>query len=277
MSPSAPETALATLEVYYDTAPRPLAHAEEIGPFTLFARSDPQSWHYYARPRLGLTCAIEVSDVDRVRGRQRELGVPEAIEWVHQTTPTALQSVRSSGLAVLEAPLLVLPPQASGAPGGAPGARDFADHASRHDADDERPAPEIRMLQADDPDLGAVICAVDAGFQGTDEVAVPDTRNQPELISAGLLRVVGAFVDGVAVGGGSHGPRDATTELTGIAVIPRARRRGIAAAITAVLVADARARGIRTIFLSAEDDATARIYEGVGFRRVGTACIAENE
>ena len=37
---------------------------------------------------------------------------------------------------------------------------------------------------------------------------------------------------------------------------------------------DARERGLETVFLSAQDDAVARIYERVGFERVGTACIA---
>jgi RimJ/RimL family protein N-acetyltransferase len=32
---------------------------------------------------------------------------------------------------------------------------------------------------------------------------------------------------------------------------------------------------MRTVFLSAQDDAVARVYERVGFVRVGTACMAE--
>jgi len=63
--------------------------------------------------------------------------------------------------------------------------------------------------------------------------------------------------------------------LTGIAVLPRARRRGLGAAITHALVSDAKVRGVETLFLSARDDAVARVYERVGFVRVGTACIAE--
>ena len=47
------------------------------------------------------------------------------------------------------------------------------------------------------------------------------------------------------------------------------------AAVTAALVADARAKGVRTVFLSAQDDTVARVYERVGFAQVGTACIAE--
>jgi ribosomal protein S18 acetylase RimI-like enzyme len=87
--------------------------------------------------------------------------------------------------------------------------------------------------------------------------------------------MAGAYDEqGTAVGGGSHGPRGEVTELTGIAVLPRARRRGVGAALAAALVEDAHARGVRTVFLSAQDDAVARVYERVGFVRVGTSCIA---
>jgi predicted GNAT family acetyltransferase len=48
----------------------------------------------------------------------------------------------------------------------------------------------------------------------------------------------------------------------------------VGAAITTTLVADALARGATTVFLSAHDDAVARIYERIGFQRVGTACVA---
>ena len=59
---------LATLEAYYDTAPRASATATEVGPFTLFVRDDPAGWHFYARPRLGLDRAVAVADVDLVIG-----------------------------------------------------------------------------------------------------------------------------------------------------------------------------------------------------------------
>ena len=45
---------LQRLETYYDTAPRALATTEDLGPFTLFVRTDPTGWDFYARPRLGL-------------------------------------------------------------------------------------------------------------------------------------------------------------------------------------------------------------------------------
>src|SRR4051812_40550764 len=102
---------LPTLEAYYDAAPRATARAEEVGPFTLFLKRG-EGWDYYARPRLGFTGQVTRADVDAVRARQRELGVAENLEWVHQTTPSLLGAARTSGppgvppLSVGECPLL---------------------------------------------------------------------------------------------------------------------------------------------------------------------------
>ena len=250
-------TLLTTLETYYDTAPRPMATTEEIGPFTLFLRSDDDGWPFYARPTLGYDGPFTPAHVDVVRERQRDLKVPEAFEWVHETTPTLLAAAREAGLHVAECPLLVLP-------GG-------ADTVTP-------PLPvgvDVRMLAPESPDLAAAVAAVSAGFAGRDELAERSTGRLPEMMRSGVLAMAGAYDGQGAVGGGSHSPRGTTTELAGIAVIPRARRQGIGAAVTAALVADARERGIDTVFLSAQDDTVARVYERIGFQRVGTACIAE--
>jgi len=250
-------TVLSTLESYYDAAPRPMATTEAIGPFTVFVRTKPDGWPFYARPTLGYDGPITVAQVEMVRSRQQELEVPEQLEWVHENSPTLLAAAREAGLHVAECPLLVLP-------GGA--------------ATVTPPLPDgsqVRMLGPDSPDVGAVVAAVGAGFAGSDEPEVHDAGRVRELLGSGLLAMAGAYDGQAAVGGGSHSPRGETTELAGIAVIPRARRRGLGAAITEALVADARARGITTVFLSAQDDAVARVYERVGFQRVGTACVAE--
>jgi predicted GNAT family acetyltransferase len=73
--------------------------------------------------------------------------------------------------------------------------------------------------------------------------------------------------------GGSHNPRGDVTEVVGVGVLPAQRRRGIAGHLTWALAADAAAAGVRTVFMSAGSDDVARIYHGVGFRRVGTACL----
>ncbi|MDQ2758101.1 MAG: GNAT family N-acetyltransferase, partial [Actinomycetota bacterium] len=82
---------------------------------------------------------------------------------------------------------------------------------------------------------------------------------------------------GGPVGGGSHRPRGGTTEVVGVGVLPTYRRRGLAGAVTAVLARQALEAGVTTVFCGAEDDAVARVYERVGFRRVGTACLGRPE
>ncbi|MEJ7742141.1 MAG: GNAT family N-acetyltransferase [Nocardioidaceae bacterium] len=76
------------------------------------------------------------------------------------------------------------------------------------------------------------------------------------------------------VGGGSYSPVDDVAELVGVAVLPAYRRRGLAAQVTHLLAMDAMARGVTTVFCSAQSEDVARVYEGIGFHRVGTACIA---
>ena len=100
---------LKTLETYYDAAPRPSADTEEVGPFTLFVRTDPEGWPYYARPRLGLSVAVTVDDVAAVLARQEELGQPKSLEWVHETTPSLRDAARAAGLSVHECVLMHLP------------------------------------------------------------------------------------------------------------------------------------------------------------------------
>ncbi len=250
-------TLLHTIETYYDAAPRPMATTEEIGPFTLFVKTDPEGWPFYARPRLGLDRPVGVEDVEALRARQRKLGVPESIEWVHEITPSLLPAAREAGLVVRQCPLLVL--ERSVPDRHATGTGSF----------------RVMVLDPGSLEIGPVVAAVSAGFAGTDDVVPREPGRQADLIRDGLLALVGAFDEGGVLGGGSHSPRGTTTELAGIAVLPRARKQGVGAAVTSALVEDAAGRGVETIFLSAQDDAVARVYERVGFGRIGTACTAE--
>jgi GNAT superfamily N-acetyltransferase len=132
------------------------------------------------------------------------------------------------------------------------------------------------MLEADDDRLAVVQAAVHAAFGETDDVGEPPHVDALRRgIANGTLRMAGSFEAGEAVGGGSHSPRRGVTELMGIGVVPRARRTGVGAAITAALVEDARRLRVTTVFLSAGSQRIADIYTRVGFRTVATACIAE--
>lgn len=250
---------LAEIEAYYDTVPRVAATTEECGPFTVFVARPENGWQFYARPRLGLDEAIAEDDVRRLLARQGELGVPQSLEWVHETTPTLLPTVRKAlgdDIAVERCPLQVLGPELR--------------------VDARNAEGSHRTVAGDDPDLPLVVGAVRAAFGGQDDVTPATLGPHRELISSGQAIVVAAYdAEGRIVGGGTAAPRGTVSELMGIAVVPAARRRGHGAAITAALVAAARAVGVRTLFLSAGTPAAAELYAGLGFTEIGTACILE--
>jgi GNAT superfamily N-acetyltransferase len=265
---------LARIDAYCDTVPRVAARVEEHGPFTLFVRTG--AWAYYARPRIAPpppAAGFTREAVEQVRARQRALGVPEALEWLHDVAPGLAAAAEATGLRVRRHPLLALsaPP--------APLAR----------------APEVtvRLLTPEDPALALAQAAVELGFAaggtargslGARERDVEAARADPgrlafvrRLLGAGhIVMAVAEGAEGV-LGGGTASPRGTVAELAGIATLPAARRRGAARAVTDALVGAVTGRGVDTVFLSAADDAVARIYAGAGFRRVGTACIAEPE
>jgi ribosomal protein S18 acetylase RimI-like enzyme len=61
-------------------------------------------------------------------------------------------------------------------------------------------------------------------------------------------------------------PLDGLSEVAGIGVLERARKRGIGGAITAAAARDVAARGAEVVFLAPGSDAAQSVYERVGFR-----------
>ncbi|MGI8614745.1 MAG: GNAT family N-acetyltransferase [Nocardioidaceae bacterium] len=244
---------LAVLERYLDTVPRAFAEALACGPFSVFVARE--GWPYYARPRLGLAVPIEADDVRAVIARMQDLRMPASIEWMQETTPSLADAATAAGLRVEDMPLLVLDGDVRTMSGS--GAR-------------------VAVVGPGDERFASARAAVAAGFDGRDELTPEPVADWiAARVDAGLMRVVGAFApDGSAVGGGSHAPRDGVTELTGIAVVPSWRRRGVGAELTRALAQDARSGGATTVFLSAGSDDVARVYERVGFARVGSVCAA---
>ncbi|MDF5757801.1 GNAT family N-acetyltransferase [Spongiactinospora sp. TRM90649] len=261
------------LETYYDAVPRGGARAEVFGPLTLFVREG-NGWPYYARPSLGWNGApgapVTAAEVERVRARQRELGVPESFEWVAETTPWLRGPVEETGLVTHEHPLMVLDPALAPRP----------DVRARIIGPGEREALAGALAV---PYIAFAEPGTAVGTAGAAELAatVREQRGDgtvdrmAERIRTGLSTVAVVVEDGQTVSSGQHQPVGGVTEIVGVGTLPDARRRGLGRAVTAALVADATARGIGTIFLSAGDDDVARLYATLGFRRVGTAVIAE--
>jgi ribosomal protein S18 acetylase RimI-like enzyme len=270
------------LERFYDALPRPDARAEEFGGLVLFVREG-AGWPFYARPRPRAE-APSAADVTAVRLRQRELGLPEAFEWVHENAPDLLAVARSAGLEVLLAPLMVL-------------------EAAALVPDLPVAGATIRLLDPADPgfaaDLAASRAVAQLGFGAPNgatastgalvtEPAGPRERDlvpapSDDMIEAARKRaaegrnataIVESPSDGVLASGMIQRVRD-VAEIAGVATLPSARRRGYASQLTATLARHALQNGAHLVFLSAGDDDVARLYSKVGFRRIGTACIAE--
>jgi ribosomal protein S18 acetylase RimI-like enzyme len=265
------------LERFYDAVPRDAAVAEDIGEFVLFVRQG-EGWPYYARPRLGSNTP-SASDVTAVRRRQRDLGEPEAFEWVHETNPDLLAVARSAGLEVLLAPLMVLERAALVPDLPLPDATvRILDPASASFAADLSATRAVGQMGFGNPPSAGTAGGV-AGPSERDavppltEVAVESQRRR---YASG--RFTGAVVEspseGILASGMIQQVRD-VAEIVGVATLPSARRRGYASQLTATLARHALENGAELVFLSAGDDDVARLYSKVGFRRIGTACIAE--
>jgi GNAT superfamily N-acetyltransferase len=257
------------IDAYCDGVPRSSAIVEDLGAFSLFVGTGP--WPYYARPTRGYDGTITVDDVDVVRARQRELDVPEAFEWIAEVSPRVIAAVEPSGLVVGAHPLMVLaaPERAAEMPAGV----------------------TVRLVDGDEQDLGGLQAVQSLAFQhlgtaigeaGVDALGAERAQVNAAGVDflAGRLRagssvMAAAFDDaGEPVAVGMHIPLDEITEVVGVATLPALRRRGLAAAVTAALIEDARGRGVETVFLSAADAAVARVYAAVGFTTVAAAHIA---
>lgn len=90
-------------------------------------------------------------------------------------------------------------------------------------------------------------------------------------IAAGgvVVRAVDAATGEPAGGGGCTPPHEGATELTSVGVRPSHRRRGVAGAMVALLAQTMLDRGVDLVFLMAAGEAEARIYNRIGFTRVG--------
>ena len=260
---------LVAADRYFDSAPRPDAEVVDAGAFSLFVSRTP--WSYYARPAISDPKPVTVAEVKALIDRCEERGVDLAIEWVHEIHPELAGLAATIGLEVTHHALMVvtseMPIRAAAIEGN------------------------VRFVSAEDPALlqAQAVAGVSfgAGGTGTGPAGAADresaARNLAPDLTAHLrdrarrrLTITAvAETDGGVMATGSYQPVGDTAEILAVATLPVMRRRGLAAAITAKLAQHARENGVRLLILSAQNDDVARVYERVGFRRIGTVCAAE--
>jgi predicted N-acetyltransferase YhbS len=255
------------VERYFAAAPLPDGRIETAGGLDV-PLGDP-AWPYPARPRPGAG-PVTPDDVRAAVALQEAAGLPPALEWVCETNPELAAAARAAGLEVDERPLLV-----ADAP-----------------VDLVLP-PEVRLylVGADDPALPRYLHLRAAAFAepgGSADVGSAPAEGwaegQAELavlrerLAAGRTVMMVAVENGEPVAVGSHQPVDVddieVSEIVALATLPRRRGRGLGAGLASALVAHARETA-DLVFLTAGDDDVARVYERVGFARLGTTGVAE--
>lgn len=262
------------IERYFALSPLPDSPVSRIG--ALDVPLGAPEWPHPARPHPG-GGPVPLADVEAALAAQEAADLPQALEWFAERNPGLGQAARQAGLVVDELPLLVavdtlevlLPP----------GVRYF-------------------LIGADDPQLATyqrlaqLAFAAPTGPLAPDEPVTTSTGVAPERlvdppqptsvlrerIAAGRTVMMVAVEDGEPVAVGSHQPVDVdgveVSEIVGVATLPRFRGRGLGAGLASTLVEHARETA-ELVFLSAGDDDVARVYERVGFARVGTTYVAE--
>lgn len=271
----------ARIEQYYATVPLLFADAEEFGPLRLFVRKEMGTPYYggpsHAQPTAESSGIVTAPDLARVRARQRELGVPEAFEWLAEAAPALRARIEAVGLPVEERPLMTL-------------------HLD--DPVPAQPLPDgvtIRVLTADDPALPATLALPRLAFAsvGTavgsagraelsavaEELTADGTveTTRPSVRAGHKILIAARDVDGTPLAAGHYHPANGTTEIGGVGTLPTARRRGLAAAVTAALATHARDHGVRTVFLAYAEDSVARIYARLGFRPADITLLIANQ
>jgi GNAT superfamily N-acetyltransferase len=274
---------LECIERYFAAAPLPDARIETVGALDVPLGSP--GWPYPARPRREAG-TVTADDVRKALQLQSTAGLPPALEWIPERSPGTSAAARAAGLAIEELPLLVAAdPVDLVLPAGVRlyvvGADDpelpryqqvaviaFGNPAAA--AAPQEPAPDGDAAH----DAGR-----DAGHDaGGDPLAGTRTAVLRERIATGRTVLMVAVENGEPVAVGSHQPVDLdgteVSEIVGVATLPRFRGRGLGAGIASALAAHAR-ESADMVFLAAGDDDVARVYERVGFARLGTAALAE--
>jgi GNAT superfamily N-acetyltransferase len=219
--------------------------AVEAGPFTLYRnRVSDHPYLNYAVPNDG---AVEWDGIDALRAAFAAHGLAPRLEFVAECAPGLEEALAAAGFELQgRYPVMTLPASALR----------------------EVPAPE-----------GVVIARVPGGvdvrplLQTAAEAFGSDAPTDAELAAyhgRGVLARAGGEPAGSAF---RSAVAEGVSELGGIGVRERFRRRGIAAALTAAAAADALAAGAELCFLTPGDDGAERVYARAGFARAGTTVV----
>jgi predicted N-acetyltransferase YhbS len=215
------------------------------GVFTLYRnRASDHPYANYAVPDAGATAW---EGIDELRAAFAAEGLQPRLEFVAECAPGLEEALATHGFALQgRYPVMTLP------------------------------AEQLREVPVPD---GVVIARVLEGgdvraLLATAAEAFGDGPPTDAQIAAYGGRGHLARADGEPAGAAFHSAiTDGVSELGGIGVRERFRRRGIAAALTGAAAAAAVAAGAQLCFLTPGDDGAERVYARAGFARAGTTMV----
>ncbi|GAA4539030.1 GNAT family N-acetyltransferase [Amycolatopsis samaneae] len=222
---------------------------ERIGPFlATYSTHTGHPMLNYAVPDDG--AVPTTAEVDALTAAYRRRELTPRLEFLTEVVPATEVVLRERGYALeRRIPLMTCAPEDAVA----------------------WPCPEDLTLLAPGSDVEflAMINAQREAYDQHDPAGDEDIASLRDLVGRGGLAVLAVHTaTGDPVGGGVGTELlDATTEIAGIGVRERYRRRGVAAAITSWLTAEAHQRGGKTVFLTPAGEPEERIYARIGYRR----------
>jgi predicted N-acetyltransferase YhbS len=215
------------------------------GPFTLYRnRASDHPYLNYAVPNAGV---VGWEGIDALRTAFADQALQPRLEFVAECAPGLEEALAADGFTLQgRYPVMTLP------------------------------AEQLREVPAPD---GVLIARVLAGgdVRALLATAAEAFGNGPPTdaqVAAYGGRGHLARADGEPAGAAFYSPiADGVSELGGIGVRERFRRRGIAAALTGASAAAAVAAGAQLCFLTPGDDGAERVYARAGFAREGTTMV----
>ncbi len=225
-----------TARGFYEAVPAP--------PFTCFFNPrDPLRYFNYAIPDEPVGRDLD-EPLDRLRAVFRERGRLPRFEYVEGFAPDLADALERAAFELeLRAPLMTCAAQ------------------------ELVPPPEVAglLVVPASGDWRAYLTVGRRAFGDEPEVSEKDVEERAARNDGGSALL--GLLDGepVAVGAATP-PLDGLSEVAGIGVLERARRRGIGGAMTVAAGQDAAARGAELLFLAPGSDDAQSVYERVGFR-----------
>jgi predicted GNAT family acetyltransferase len=223
---------------------------KRVGPF--YARFDTglNPYNNYAIPEPGAEPSAD--DVTALVRAYQETGRQPRLEYVAASAPAVEPSLTAQGFVTEDRPALMA------CEGGK----------------QQRlvPPPGISLLKpSSDEDLLAMVAVQREAFDDPTPPGPDELAGQHRNLERGCIFVLARDDStGDAAGAGVCTPLErGVTEIAGIGVRPRFRRRGIAAALTARLAADAFTQGATLAWLTPGGEEAQRIYARAGFQAIG--------